>query len=309
MANQYLYDLTDTWNNVATTFDAIKINVTDTNSATASKLLDLQVGGVSKFKVQKDGDVTADRLTVTKTTANAPAISSTGYSLTGSNATSLVDLAGTWNTSGTPTAIKLNVTETSTPNSASFLLDLQRGGVSQFSVRRDGTTIAKGTFDTSANLNVAGNAFLYGSSSYLAFGTTYDAILRGDAANTLAQRNAANAQTFNIYNTYSSSTSYERLSIVCQSADSVLIRTNKGSNGGSARALILGTDGTNALTLTTAQKAEFAATIKTAAPAGGTAAEWKLGTVASVTPTSPDRTIEVDIGGTIYYIHAKTTNN
>jgi hypothetical protein len=57
------------------------------------------------------------------------------------------------------------------------------------------------------------------------------------------------------------------------------------------------------------QKAEFAATIKTAAPAGGTAAEWKLGTVASVSPTSPNRTIEVDIGGTIYYIHAKTTNN
>jgi hypothetical protein len=49
--------------------------------------------------------------------------------------------------------------------------------------------------------------------------------------------------------------------------------------------------------------------IKTAAPSGGTAANWKLGTVASVSPTSPNRTIEVDIGGTIYYIHAKTTNN
>jgi hypothetical protein len=73
--------------------------------------------------------------------------------------------------------------------------------------------------------------------------------------------------------------------------------------------LILGTNSTTALTLTSAQKAEFAATIKTAAPSGGTAAEWKLGTVASVSPTSPNRTIEVDIGGTIYYIHAKTTNN
>jgi hypothetical protein len=49
--------------------------------------------------------------------------------------------------------------------------------------------------------------------------------------------------------------------------------------------------------------------IKTAAPSGGTAANWKLGTVATVSPTSPNRTIEVDIGGTIYYIHAKTTNN
>jgi hypothetical protein len=49
--------------------------------------------------------------------------------------------------------------------------------------------------------------------------------------------------------------------------------------------------------------------ITTGAPSGGTAAAWKLGTVASVSPTSPNRTIEVDIGGTIYYIHAKTTNN
>jgi hypothetical protein len=55
--------------------------------------------------------------------------------------------------------------------------------------------------------------------------------------------------------------------------------------------------------------AAFLGNITTAAPTGGTAAAWKLGTVASVSPTSPNRTIEVDIGGTIYYIHAKTTNN
>lgn len=55
--------------------------------------------------------------------------------------------------------------------------------------------------------------------------------------------------------------------------------------------------------------ATFGGAVRTAAPSGGTAANWKLGTVASVSPTSPNRTIEVDIGGTIYYIHAKTTNN
>ena len=49
--------------------------------------------------------------------------------------------------------------------------------------------------------------------------------------------------------------------------------------------------------------------VRTAAPSGGTAANWKLGTVATVSPTSPNRTIEVDIGGTIYYLAAKTTNN
>jgi hypothetical protein len=49
--------------------------------------------------------------------------------------------------------------------------------------------------------------------------------------------------------------------------------------------------------------------LTTGAPSGGTSAAWKLGAVATVSPTSPNRTIEVDIGGTIYYIHAKTTNN
>jgi hypothetical protein len=69
-----------------------------------------------------------------------------------------------------------------------------------------------------------------------------------------------------------------------------------------------GNNGTG-LTIGTTGNATFAGNITTGAPSGGTAAAWKLGTVATVSPTSPNRTIEVDIGGTIYYIHAKTTNN
>ena len=56
MAN--IYDLSDTWNASGTTFTAIKMNVTDTASAAASLLIDLQVGGVSKFKVDKNGSIT-----------------------------------------------------------------------------------------------------------------------------------------------------------------------------------------------------------------------------------------------------------
>ena len=51
----FIYDLTDTWNAGGTTFSAIKMNVTDTASAAASKLVTLQVGGTEKFSVQKDG--------------------------------------------------------------------------------------------------------------------------------------------------------------------------------------------------------------------------------------------------------------
>jgi hypothetical protein len=54
----YIYDIADTWNASGTTFTAIKMNVTDTASAAGSLLMDLQVGGVSKFSVDKAGVVT-----------------------------------------------------------------------------------------------------------------------------------------------------------------------------------------------------------------------------------------------------------
>lgn len=55
MTTQNIFDLTDTWNAGATTFTAVKMNVTDTASAAGSLLIDLQVGGVSQFSVTKGG--------------------------------------------------------------------------------------------------------------------------------------------------------------------------------------------------------------------------------------------------------------
>jgi hypothetical protein len=53
------YSQTGTWNNGAVTFPgAYKLNITDTASAAGSLLMDLQVGGVSKFKVDKAGVLT-----------------------------------------------------------------------------------------------------------------------------------------------------------------------------------------------------------------------------------------------------------
>ena len=53
-----IFNLADTWNDGATTFNAIKMNVTDTASAAGSSLMDLQVGGVSLFRVSKEGYAT-----------------------------------------------------------------------------------------------------------------------------------------------------------------------------------------------------------------------------------------------------------
>ena len=51
-------NIASTWNNGSNKFDAIKANITNTASAATSLLLDLQVGGASKFKVGLDGTVT-----------------------------------------------------------------------------------------------------------------------------------------------------------------------------------------------------------------------------------------------------------
>jgi hypothetical protein len=51
-------DMTDVWNDSGTTFTGIGIDVTDTASAAASMLLDLKVGGTSRFNVRKDGQLT-----------------------------------------------------------------------------------------------------------------------------------------------------------------------------------------------------------------------------------------------------------
>jgi hypothetical protein len=49
-----IFDLSDVWNDGATTFTGIGLDVTDTASASGSLLMDLQVGGSSKFSVDKN---------------------------------------------------------------------------------------------------------------------------------------------------------------------------------------------------------------------------------------------------------------
>ena len=83
--------------------------------------------------------------------ANTSALAVTGYSLTGANAQSLLDLSGTLNTSGNPAAIKLNLTNTAS-GTASRFADFQLGGTSKINLSIGGTT-------PTALLNVAGANF------------------------------------------------------------------------------------------------------------------------------------------------------
>jgi hypothetical protein len=80
----FIYDLTDTWNAGGTTFNAIKMNVTDTASAAASRLLTLQVGGAERFSVDKAGIGTfASVVRAAAGSTGAPAFSFTSDTNTG----------------------------------------------------------------------------------------------------------------------------------------------------------------------------------------------------------------------------------
>jgi hypothetical protein len=59
-----IYDLVDTWDNGALVWNAIKMNVSDAASASGSKLIDMQVGGVSKFSVDKNGNISSNNIIV-----------------------------------------------------------------------------------------------------------------------------------------------------------------------------------------------------------------------------------------------------
>jgi len=198
--------------------------------------------------------------------ANTTGIGASGYSLTGSAANSYIDLAGTWNTSGTPTAIKLNITDTAS-NASSLLMDLQVGGSTKFSVIKDGSLLVTGsstsniaqirspvyantgirwdgggyvlTFlaagvaikvDQNQNIILDDPRFKFGWSA--GSGGGLDTVLNRDAADTLAQRRTTNAQTFRVYKTFTDSSNYERIAVSAEASRFVIEVQNAGTGSG-----------------------------------------------------------------------------
>ena len=156
----------------------------------------------------------------------------------------IYDLSDQWTAAGTTfTAIKMSVTDTASA-AGSLLMDLQVGGFSQFTVSKAGRVVATalqgtgnsgsiefsgpsagivfggggsgsnrfGYFNSSGGVErvTLANTVPFGWSSTSAATGTIDTILARDAANALAQRNGVNAQAFNLYNTYTDASNYER---------------------------------------------------------------------------------------------------
>ena len=174
-------------------------------------------------------------------------LAGTGETVTVSNP--VLNLSQTWNAGGVAfTGLRSNITNTASA-AGSLLMDLQLGGVTQFAVNPtgNGPIIQSGQnymYLSPANLTpvvgiykfsglFAANGANIGWSSGL---TAPDILLERDAANTLAQRNGANAQTFRVYNTFTDASNYERHSTTW--SGSVCYAKNENLGTGSARLYI-----------------------------------------------------------------------
>lgn len=71
--------LNSTWNNTGVLFAGVKVNIIDSGSSSGSKLLDLQVSGVSQFSFSKTGNITFSNPVAVRTSLGFIELSTTEY--------------------------------------------------------------------------------------------------------------------------------------------------------------------------------------------------------------------------------------
>ena len=155
--------------------------ITNTAAGATTKYLNLLAGAggaTSIYSVDLSGNaIQAGLQTITQASANAGVLASTGYSLTGSNATSMVNLAGTVNTSGNPDIIKIAVTNTAA-GATTKILHLLAGAA--------GATNIFGV-DLSGNVTLAGSLQIAGNGIYTSPAAATLQLGAADAASPVAQ--------------------------------------------------------------------------------------------------------------------------
>jgi hypothetical protein len=141
-------------------------------------------------------------------------------------------------TAALPTLTWSNDVSTGFYKSATSIVDLTIGGTQTF------RWSANGFFFTTSTGQVAvssGGSFAFSSGTAGAAGA--DLAIYRDAANTLALRNGTNAQTFNVYNTYTDASNYERGALYWSS--NLLILSAQGAGTGSVRQVVLSGNAVN----------------------------------------------------------------
>jgi hypothetical protein len=240
-----LIDASATWNTTGIP-TAFKLNVTDTASSSSSLLMDLQVGGSSRFRVGKNGVgigiAPASPLHITGIANQFPTVR------IGSG-------AGSLHFDGSPDAsVLIHGTsgdraqfEILSPSSAFGIILQSVNGIGSFIQSRGGNFFVDlGSFGGS-NYVFMSPDLTKGIGFTTAWNVPIDLLLLRDAAGVFAQRNSTNAQVFRLYNTFTDSSNYERGKL--EWASNVLRIGTEKAGTGSARALELQTDGTTRVTI------------------------------------------------------------
>lgn len=298
-----------------------------------------------------DNIVRATAPTLTGPVTINESVGSSALTLTGATQTSsfpVFSASQTFNSGGTTfTGWLLNITPTASA-SASKLFDIQRSGSSAVSVGTDGnlvvnqiaSAVSTRMLDVQHNgtrlftvtdgdsqfadvassargkVNVGGGGMILqvdASDKWIQWGGSSAVYLQ--SSNVLAQRNSTNAQTLQVYNTYTSSTNNEYFTQTW-SSNVLHLRADKGSGGGTARVVQVDYGGTTTAAISvpiTSGDVTFgggliiadATKILKTTTAFNNGAGASVGTLTNApAATNPTKWIPIDDNGTTRYIPA-----
>ena len=238
----YIYDLSDTWNAAGTTFFGIKMNVTNSASASGSKLLSLQVASTEYFGVDKDGNVTigngGDLNISSATGGDASKIYNDAedlYFQTNGSTRLLINSSGNIGIGNTSPGAKLDVTGNIRLSAASPNIELNNGGPMVYSTASNTLMFGSGGGPSSPV-----ERFRFGPSGQFGIaGANY-----GTSGQVLSSQGSSSAPTWLSLATVATSGSFADLS------NKPGIRSNGQNVIGSSKTLGSSDNGTNILIVT-----------------------------------------------------------
>lgn len=157
----------------------------------------------------------------------------------------IYEMTDIWNDAGTAfTAIEMDVTNTASA-AGSWLLNLKVGGTNKFSVNPNGAgyfvgdnvVIGADAGASKRSIYRVGNGLMI-EGRYVQLYMDRNLTISPDAGYAVEQRSGTNAQTFNIYNTYTDASNYERGFLKWNS--NILEIGTEAAGTGSNRAIRLG---------------------------------------------------------------------
>lgn len=202
-------------------------------------------------------------LSVTNPAANSVPVTISGASVTGSDASSFLSIAGTWNTSGSPSAVKIVIGDQLSGSTAKAVevLGGAGGATALFSVSKEGYVTTSALFKrgtaagftiysgSTVGINLPADRFIGWSPTSNPEAAPDLVLLRDGAADTLCLRRGTNAQALNVYGTYTDASNYRRGKITTSTGGVLTIGAEGLGTGATGNSIQLATDGTTRLTI------------------------------------------------------------